>query len=354
ERVVREDQLDVVEVEELLVLLDHGVLRLDEDAHQLLGRQVIQRHGDGQATDEFRDQPVLHQVVVRHLRQRVLDLLDGLLALLAEAHQVSLADTLLDDLLETFEGAAADEQDVPGVDLDVFLVRVLAAGLRRDVGDSALDDLEEGLLHAFAGDVAGDARVVRLAGDLVDLVDVDDAALGAGHIAGVLDQPKEDVLDVLTDIARLGQRRRVRDRERNVEDAGERLGEVRLAGAGRADEQDVALLEFDVVVHLGVDALVVIVDGDGEDLLRAVLADDVVVQVLIESLRRRDIRGHRLRLVRGGGRLLFLDDLPAELDAFVADVHLVWAGDQAANFFLAFVTERAAIMHDSPHCARHP
>ena len=53
----------------------------------------------------------------------------------------------------------------------------------------AFDDLEQRLLHALAGDVARDRRVVALARDLVDLVDVDDAALRAlDVVVGVLQQ----------------------------------------------------------------------------------------------------------------------------------------------------------------------
>ena len=96
---------------------------------------------------------------------------------------------------------------------------VLAAALRRDVGDGALEDLEQRLLDALARDVAGDRGVVCLARDLVDLVDVDDPALGARDIEiGRLDQPQQDVLDVLADVAGLGQRRRVGDAERHIED----------------------------------------------------------------------------------------------------------------------------------------
>ena len=57
-------------------------------------------------------------------------------------------------------------------------MRMLAAALGRDVGDGALEDLQQGLLHALAGDVAGDGGVLALAGDLIHLVDIDDAALG--------------------------------------------------------------------------------------------------------------------------------------------------------------------------------
>jgi hypothetical protein len=83
------------------------------------------------------------------------------------------------DFFEADKGTAADEEDVLRVHLDVLLLRMLAPALRRHVADRALDDLEQRLLHAFAGHVAGDADVLGLAADLVDLVDVDDADLGA-------------------------------------------------------------------------------------------------------------------------------------------------------------------------------
>ena len=160
-----------------------------------------------------------------------------------------LADAALDDLLEAGERAAADEQDVGGVDLDELLVRVLAPALGRHRGGRALEDLEQRLLHALAGDVAGDRRVLALAGDLVDLVDVDDAGLGLlDVVVGGLDQLEEDVLDVLADVARLGERGGVGDGERDVEHAGQRLGEQGLAAAGGAEQQDVRLRQLDVGV----------------------------------------------------------------------------------------------------------
>ena len=216
-------------------------------------------------------------------------------ALGAEADRAP-ADPLLDDLLEAVERAAADEQHVRRVDLDEVLVRVLAAALRRDVGDRALEDLEQRLLDALARDVAGDRRVVRLARDLVDLVDVDDPALGPGDVeVGRLDEPQQDVLDVLADVAGLGQRRGVGDAERHVEDARERLGQQRLARAGRADQQDVRLLELDLVdLVAGVDPLVVVVDRDREDLLGPLLADHVLVERVLDLVRVRELGRRRL------------------------------------------------------------
>src|SRR6516225_1855646 len=120
--------------------------------------------------------------------------------------------------------------------------------------------------HALARDVAGDGGVVGLATDLVDLVDIDDAALGPLDIVvGGLQQLQDDVLDILADIARFGQRRRIGHGEGHVDDTRQGLGEQRLAAARGPDQQDVRLRELDVV-RLGAvgEALVVVMHCNRE------------------------------------------------------------------------------------------
>ena len=73
----------------------------------------------------------------------------GSVSILREA-DLPAARARLDDLLQAVERAAADEQDVLRVDLDVLLLRMLAAALRRHDRDRALEDLEQRLLHALA------------------------------------------------------------------------------------------------------------------------------------------------------------------------------------------------------------
>src|SRR5262245_21810374 len=94
-----------------------------------------------------------------------------------------LADSHLNHPVKADESAAAYEQDVRRVYEVEFLVWVFTPALRRDVGDRAFEDLEQRLLHAFAGNVAGDRRVLVLAADLVYLVDIDDALLRALDVA---------------------------------------------------------------------------------------------------------------------------------------------------------------------------
>src|SRR3954467_5115776 len=337
QRVVGELELHTVELEELLVLLHVRVLRLREDVDQRIVVEVVDVGDDGQTTHELGDQAELEQVLGEHRREQLADVL-----LLAGRDLGAEPDTLapdprLDDLVEPGERSAADEQDVRRVDLDELLVRVLAAALRRHTRLRALEDLEQRLLHALARDVARDRRVLGLARDLVDLVDVDDPGLGLLHVVvGGLDELEEDVLDVLADVAGLGERGRIRDRERDVEHLRQRLREQGLPATGRAEHHDVRLLELDLaVLRADLDALVVVVDGDRQDLLRGVLPDHVLLEERVDLLRLRQLLELELR----GLRELFLDDLVAEIDALVADVH-AGTGDELLDLLLRFPAER--------------
>src|SRR5688572_18317227 len=155
-------ELDPLHMEQALVLLDEGVLGLGEDLDERVLVELLEGRQHRQAADELRDKPVLDKVFRLDVLQQVVGRLGvgRALHLGAEA-DAGLLGAVAHDLPQPVEGAAADEQDVGGVDLDEVLVRVLAAALRRDRGDGALDQLEQGLLHAFAGDVAGDGGVDR-------------------------------------------------------------------------------------------------------------------------------------------------------------------------------------------------
>ena len=332
-------QLDAFHREELLVLLDQRVLRLGEDADQRGLVQLVQRGQHGQTAHQFGDQAELDEVVGLDVLEEFRQAAVGRpLDLGAEADAGALG-TVADHLVHAVEGATADEQDVGGVDLHEVLVGVLAPALRRDRGHGALDELQQRLLHALARDVPGDGRVVGLARDLVDLVDVDDARLGLVDlvVAGG-QQLLDDALDVLADVAGLGERGGVGHHEGHVEQPRQRLGQQRLARTGGADQQDVALGQLHVVlVALVTQPLVVVVDRHGQRALGLLLANHVLVEDGRDLGRDGQLAGRRA----GCLALHFVtNDLVAQVDALVADVDRR-TRDELAGLVLALAAERA-------------
>ena len=246
---------------------------------------------------------------------------------------------LLDDVVQPDERAAADEQDIGGVDLQELLLRMLAPAFRGHVADRSLQNLQQGLLDAFTGHIARDRGVLSLAGDFVDLVDVYDPALRLLDVViGVLQQVDDDVLDVLANVPGLGQVGRVRDGERNIQNLRQRLGQQGLAATGGTEEQDIRLAELDVLrAHLGVDPLVVVVDRHRQDLLGAFLPDHIVIENGLDigglgNWSQAEVLGLLFDLLR--------DDVVAQADALIADVHR-GPGDQLLDLPLALSAERA-------------
>jgi hypothetical protein len=180
--------------------------------------------------------------------------------------------------------------------------------------------------------------IFSLARNLIDLVDIDDATLRPFDIVvSRLQQPQDDVLDILTDVTGFGQRRRVGHGERHVDDPRQSLRQQRLAAPGRADQQNVRFGDLDFVRLVGgVEPLVMIVDGDGEHPLGMVLANHVVVQDRANLFRCRNA----IARLDQRGLVLFADDVHAQLDAFVADEH-GRARDQLADLVLALAAKRA-------------
>ena len=134
-----------------------------------------------------------------------------------------------------------------------------------------------------------------------------------------MQQLLDDVLDILADVTCLGQRRRVCDRKWNIQKPCQSLGEQRLAATGRANQEDVAFRQFDVVfaaiAGIVFKTFVVVVDGHGQHFLRTLLADHVLVENRLDILRLRQ------RVLAGIASILklFADDVVTEFYAFVAD-----------------------------------
>ena len=53
---------------------------------------------------------------------------------------------------------------------------------RRNQDIGTLQEFQQTLLYTFTADIAGDGRIITLAGDLIDLVDINDTAFSGRNI----------------------------------------------------------------------------------------------------------------------------------------------------------------------------
>src|SRR5574343_2036795 len=197
------------------------------------------------------------------------------------------------DVVEPDEGAAADEQDLCGIDQTAVL----------ELDRGPLHDLEQRMLNTFARGSAGLATTCL---QLVDLVDENDSALGAGQIAvGSVNQAVQDGLDLVTNELCLGQRSGVGGDERQVKDTCQGFAQQCFAGAGRTDQQDVALGQLNGIQRaLGRHSSKVGLDGNRQRALGGILSDHVFIQAMNDFAGFE--RGwHRYSRVDQEGSMLF-------------------------------------------------
>ena len=269
--------------------------------------------------------PKLDQVLRLNLREQFSVTLitfgeGGFLGFVGAETHGALAQTTANGAFEPDERAAADEQNVGGIYRREFLVRMLASTLRWDVRHSAFQDLQQCLLHALAGDVASNRRVLVFAANLVNFVDIDDASLGSRHVAiGRLQELQDDVFNVLTHIAGFGKRSGIHNGKRNIKHFRQGLGEQCLARARRPNQHDVRLgqFHFAAVLAVHVNPFVVVVNRDGKLLLGLLLADDVFVEERLRLSRLGQLVGRGAGL--GLGTVVFQNGI-ADGDALIADV----------------------------------
>ena len=218
---------------------------------------------------------------------------------------------------------------------------MLTSSLRRYVCHGSFHNLEQRLLHTLAGHVAGNGDIFTLSGDLIDLVHIDNAALSQFHvIIRCLKQTKENVLYIVSDITGLCQRSGVCNGKRNLQDTGKCLGKKSLAGTRRAKHQNVALLQFHIISTAEKDAFIMIIDGNGKRNLGRILADDILIQHIMNLSRCwQFLCGSRRFTLHG---ITVLQNIAAEVDAFIADANPTGALNHAMYLTLLFAAERAA------------
>ena len=216
---VLDDQVDVVHSKEFLELFYQSILGFGENTFQRICIKRIEVGDDRQTTNNFGNQAIFFQVGGRQVLQHVV-LVQSLVAACTIANDVS-AFACSDKSLNTIEGSTSDEKDVFRVDSNHLLLGVFASALWRYVDDRAFQQLQHGLLDTFTRHIAGNAGIVALAGNLVNLINENDASFRSLHVViGGLQQLNEDILHIFAHVTSLGEHGGIGNSERNVEHLG--------------------------------------------------------------------------------------------------------------------------------------
>ena len=259
--------------------------------------------------------------------------------------------TLGDLLFNPIEGTTTDKQDVPGIHMDIILVRMLTATLGRHVHHRTLQQFQKSLLHTLTTDITGDRRVIALTGNLIDLVDEHDTPLGCLHVViSHLEQTGQDALHILAHITSLSKYRRIHDGEGHVEQFGNRTGQQGLTRSRGAHHDDVALLDLHTVVgDRLLQTLIVVIYRYSEITLGLVLSDHIVIKIGFDLLRLRHLLQFELLVLRFlGVRHILLHDMVSLLGTVLADKP-AQARDQQFYFTFTSSAETTCFLHPSSY-----
>ena len=307
----REFNIHVLHGKKHLILANNGIFRFCQDLNEGFFIEFFKNRNHRQTTDQLRNQTVLHKVTRFNLTEDIREVV----ILFADDRTGKTDFTLLravaHNALHSVKRTAADKEDLGSVDFHHGLSRILAPALDRHGRNGAFDELEKSLLNTLARHVAGNGRVLALAGNLVNFVKIDDALLCTLNVAaGGLHKLGDDILNVFTNVARFRQGRCIRNGKRHIERTSERLSQKRLARTRRADQQHIGLLQLNLVfkrlelfVTQRIQTLVMIEYRHRQCPLSAFLTNYIIVEKLIELPRRRNLG--RSRRLRGFGSRLF-------------------------------------------------
>ena len=166
-----------------------------------------------------------------------------------------------------------------------------------------------------------------------------------------MQQLQKQILDVLTNVSRFGQRRGITDGKGNVQHAGQRPRQECFSAAGRTGQQDVTLFDLNVRAAFPFtgQTLVVIVDGHGEHTLRRALANHILIKVLNDHSRRGNLGEERLR--GATPTLLLVENRLAQLDALSTNVDVTGTFNEWSHIAVTLPAKRTKGVLLAGRCA---
>ncbi len=157
-------QLNAIKFQKLLILLDQSILRFGENPHHILFGEALETGNHGKPSNQLRNDAEFQDIVGLHLCKQLANILLSPVSQLPSEAKSRGIGTLFDDLVQTVKRAAANKQNIAGINGDKLLLGMLPSTLRRNIGNRTLNDFQQRLLNALAADVAGNGGILAFPG----------------------------------------------------------------------------------------------------------------------------------------------------------------------------------------------
>ena len=233
-----------------------------------------------------------------------------------------------DNFIQPFKSAAADKQNIGGINLDKLLLRVFSAALRRYVSHRSLYNFQKSLLYSFSGYVSGNGGIFRFSGNFVNFVNINNAILSTFYIViCCLNDFQQNIFHILAHITGFGQSGCVGNGKRHIQQSCQRLSQKRLTRTGRTQHKNVALLQFHIRASACQHTFVVVVNCNRKHFFRFILSNDILIQKCLNFLWFQQVN-----FVRSHVAVLcpqfFLYDFRTDSHTLITDIGAVWTCNQ--------------------------
>ena len=250
-----------------------------------------------------------------------------------------LIDTSLDNLIQTFKCSTTDKEDIRCINLNQFLMWMLSSALWRYISNRTFQNLQQCLLHTLARYITGNGWILGFSGNLVDLINVDNAILCTLDVSiCCLNDLQKNILYIFSDISRLCQSCCISNGKWHIQYLRQRLCQKCLTTSGRSQHQNITLIQFHAQIFLSHNTFIVIIHRYRENLFCLFLTDHILIKKCFDffwfvqcNVIERTFAFFIFQF--------FFQYLRTNLYTFITDVRSRRSCDQLANLRLWFVTK---------------
>ena len=219
-------------------MLQNCIFRLTEYFYQHILIQTIQSKNNRQTSEKFGNHSKVSQIIHSHFFQKMRIVIIFIFQICIKPDRCLFVQALFDDIFQIRKGTAADKQNISGIYRGQRNHGILAVGSYRNLHFTSLQKFQHPLLNSFSAHIT--LVGIFLLGNLIDLINKDDSMLCLLHI--IICSCKKfgyDTFDIVTNIACLCQRCRIRNRKRNIQKFCQCFYQIRFTAACRSDHKHV-------------------------------------------------------------------------------------------------------------------